>query len=611
MAQPLLTIREAAVRFGGDALFEDVSFSIFAGDRHCLVGRNGSGKSTLFSLITGDREADSGERFLQQGAVIGYLPQKMDDEAGQSVYDYVLSGLPQSERAEYALYRVDQVLEPLDIGGDAQMAALSGGQKRRAALARALIAEPDILLLDEPTNHLDIAAIDWLEGYLRQFRGGVVVISHDRAFLSQCSNRTLWIDRGTLRVNGSGYADFDAWSEQVMEEEEARLQKLGRKLAEEEHWRERGVTARRKRNVRRMGELRALREKIKRERSRFVQAGSSVQLPPLKDSESSKLVAELDSVAKAYDGNAIINGFTTRILRGDKIGIIGKNGTGKSTLLKMIVGALEPDSGHIQRGKNLRVAYFDQNREQLNPKKTLWETMCPDGGDSVMVGDKSRHVVAYLKDFLFDSKQVHSPTNVLSGGEANRLLLARILAQPSDVLVLDEPTNDLDMDTLDMLQEMIADYHGTVILVSHDRDFLDRTVSRTIACEGEGIVMEYAGGYQDYVAQSAEWRASRRQPVAPSAKPAAEPTAEKPKAKQQTKLSYKQQRAYELLPERIAELEQQIAALESEMADSGLYSRNPARFQAASAELEHAREALSAAEEEWLEVAMLAEELKS
>lgn len=613
MAQPLLTIRDAAVRFGNDTLFDNVSFSIFAGDRHCLVGRNGCGKSTLFKLIVGEREPDAGERFIQQGVSIGYLPQVMDDEPGQNVYDYVLGGLPQAEREEYAHYRVDQILEPLDISGELMMETLSGGQKRRAALARALIANPDILLLDEPTNHLDIGAIDWLENYLRSFRGGVVIISHDRTFLANSSNRTLWIDRSTLRVNGKGYADYDAWSERVMEEEEARLQKLGRKLVEEEHWRERGVTARRKRNMRRMGELKALRDKIKRERSSFIQAGGSVQLPPLKDSEASKLVAELDEVRKSYDGRVIIGGFTTRILRGEKIGILGKNGTGKSTLLKMIIGTLEPDSGAVQRGKKLRPAYFDQNREQLNPKKTLWETLCPDGGDTIYVGERSRHVVAYLKDFLFDPKQAQTPTGVLSGGEANRLLLAKILSQPSDVLVLDEPTNDLDMDTLDMLQEMIADYEGTVILVSHDRDFLDRTVSRTIACEGDGIVMEYVGGYEDYLSQSAEWRKQQQRQGHQSGKPERKETTEKTpaKPKQQTKLSYKQQRALDLLPERIATLEQEIARLENELADGSLYSKNPERFAAASQELEAAQTALVAAEEEWLEVAMLDEEMKS
>lgn len=611
MAQPLLTLRDASVRFGSDILFHDISFSVFAGDRHCLVGRNGCGKSTLFKLIVGEREADGGERFLKQGARIGYLPQKMDDREGQSVYDYVLEGLPAEERVEYQHHRIDQVLEPLDMQGDWQMANLSGGQKRRASLARALVADPDILLLDEPTNHLDIGAIDWLEGYLRGFRGGIVIISHDRAFLEHCSNRTLWIHQGSLRVNGKGYADFDDWSERVQEEEEAQLQKLGRKLVEEEHWRERGVTARRKRNMRRMGELKALREKLKRDRSRMVQAGGSVQLPPLKGSEASKLVAELEDVRKSFGDKTIIGNFTTRILRGDKIGIIGKNGAGKSTLLKLIAGELEADGGSIKRGA-LDIAYFDQNREQLNPAKSLWDTLCPDGGDTVFVGGKPRHVVAYLKDFLFDAKQAQTPVSALSGGESNRLLLARILAQPSDVLILDEPTNDLDMDTLDMLQEMIADYVGTVILVSHDRDFLDRTVGRTIACEGQGVVMEYAGGYQDYVSQSREWRAKQQAKAdKPESKPAATaPATEAAKPKAQTKLSYKQQRALDLLPARIAELEEQITRLEAELSDAALYSQQPERFVAASAELETARQSLGAAEEEWLEVAMLAEELK-
>jgi ABC transport system ATP-binding/permease protein len=616
MAQPLLTLRDVSVRFGSDTLFHHVGFSLFAGDRHCLVGRNGCGKSTLFRLMTGDREPDSGERFVKQGARIGYLPQQMDDHSGQNVYAYVLEGLPETEREDYQHYRIDQVLEPLEIQGEWVMDNLSGGQKRRAALARALVSDPDVLLLDEPTNHLDIAAIDWLEGYLRSFRGGIVLISHDRAFLEHSSNHTLWIHQGSLRVNGKGYSDFDAWSERVMEEEEAQLQKLGRKLAEEEHWRERGVTARRKRNMRRMGELKALREKLRRDRSRLIQAGGSVQLPPLKDSDASKLVAELEEVSKAYDGRTIIRPFTSRIMRGDKVGIIGRNGAGKSTLLKLIAGELEPDSGRIKRGA-LDVAYFDQNREQLDPRKSLWETLCPDGGDTVFVGGKPRHVVAYLKDFLFEAKQAQTPVSALSGGESNRLLLARILAQPSDVLILDEPTNDLDMDTLDMLQEMIADYAGTVILVSHDRDFLDRTVGRTIACEGDGLVMEYVGGYQDYVSQSRQWREKQAQqshktPAKPIASVAAEaqPAPQTGKAKAPTKLSYKQQRALDLLPSRIAELEETIGQLEQELSDAALYSRQPERFMEATHALEAARKALADAEEEWLEVAMLAEDMK-
>lgn len=610
MAQPLLTLRDAAVRYGGDTLFSDVSFSIFEGDRHCLVGRNGCGKSTLFRLMVGERELDGGERFVQQGVTLGYLPQKMDDLPGQTIYDYVSAGLTADERGEQHAYRIDQVLQPLDIAGELIMESLSGGQKRRAALARALIAKPDILLLDEPTNHLDIAAIGWLEGYLRQFRGGVILISHDRTFLEHCSNRTLWLDQGTMRTLGKGYSAFEEWSEQVNEEEEAKLQKLGRKLVEEEHWRARGVTARRKRNMRRMGELKVLREKMRREKSKAVQGGSSVQLPPLKDSDASKLVVEMHQMEKSFDGKVVIRDFTTRILRGEKIGIIGKNGTGKSTLMKLLVGDLEPDSGEIRHGLTRKTAYFDQNRAQLEPNLTLWETLAPDNNDTVHVGGGTKHVIAYLKDFLFDPKQAKTPVSALSGGEANRLLLAKILAQPSDVLVLDEPTNDLDMDTLDMLQEMLSDYPGTVILVSHDRDFLERTVSRIIACEGEGILMEYVGGYEDYLLQSAEWHKKRS--VSSVAKPvAAKPQQEAASPKTQTKLSYKQQRALDLLPDRISELEEEIVHLENLIADPVFYQKDPQKFSNATAKLASVRETLAQAEEEWLEVATLAEQLKS
>lgn len=613
MAQPLLTLRDVEVRYANDVIFSNVNFSIHEGDRFCLVGRNGSGKSTLFRVVVGEKEPDGGERFIRQGISVGYLPQKMDDEAGQSVYDYVLKGLPQNDDIIFAHYKADQVLEPLSLNGEWMMDGLSGGQKRRAALARALIAEPAILLLDEPTNHLDIAAIQWLEGFVKQFRGGVILISHDRSFLAACSNHTLWLDRGALRVNGKGYGQFEEWSEQVMEEEEARLQKLGRKLVEEEHWRERGVTARRKRNMRRMADLHSLRDKLKKERSKLGQLGASVQLPPMKSSDMAKLVAEMDGVTKQFDGKTIIKPFTTRIIRGDKIGIIGKNGAGKSTLLKMLVGVLEPDSGTLQRGKNLRIAYFDQQREQLNPKKTLWETLCPDGGDTIFVGEQPRHVVAYLKDFLFDPKQAHSPTSVLSGGEANRLLLAKILAQPSDVLVLDEPTNDLDVDTLDMLQEMLADYTGTVILVSHDRDFIDRTVLRTIACEGEGVVMEYVGGYSDYVVQSAAFHQQRREKEAKATTAENIPVKEaapRPSSQRSAKLTYKQQRALELLPEQITAMEEKWVRLSGELEDSNLFASNPKRFEDITREMEQLRADITAAEEEWLEVATLAETLK-
>ena len=612
MAQPLFTLRDAEIRFGLDILFSGIGFSIHAGDRFCLVGRNGCGKSTLFKTIVGDRELDAGERFVQQGATIGYLPQNMEGEGEQSIYEYVLEGLPKDERGEEYRYKVDQLLEPFDLDGALILNTLSGGQRRRAALARALIAEPDILLLDEPTNHLDIVAIAWLEEFIRSFKGGVIIVSHDRTFLANISNHIMWLDQGSMRTHDKGYAMYEEWSERILEEQEVQLQKLGRKLVDEEHWRRYGVTARRKRNMRRMGELQALRAQLRKERSRMVNAAGKVELPMLKSSDKSKLVAELEDVRKVYGSNVVIADFTTRIMRGEKIGVIGRNGSGKSTLVKMLIGDLEATSGTVKRGLKLKFAYFDQNRDQLDPKKTLWETLVPDGGDTVFVhGEKPRHVVAYLKDFLFEPKQAQTPTAALSGGEANRLLIAKILAQPSDVLVMDEPTNDLDVDTLDMLQEMLADYTGTVLVVSHDRDFLERTVSRIIACEGSGDVQEYAGGYQDYLVQSREYFAKRKaaQAPTPEAKPKKE-AVERP-ASAQVKLSYKQQRALEHLPVEIAKLEAQAAAMEKELADPNLYTRDSKRFQKLTADLEATRATIAKSEEEWLEVSILAESLKA
>ena len=602
MTPPLLTVRDAKVTFGGKPLFEALEFSIFENDKICLLGRNGTGKSTLMKVIIGERELDDGERFLQPGTRIGYLPQQVYIDDAETVYQHVLADYENDENKKYL---ADIVLAPFELDGTRLMSTLSGGQKRRASLARALVDEPDILLLDEPTNHLDIEGILWLEDYIKNYRGAIITVSHDRTFLTNVSQKIFLLDRGKMLVNGKGYSDYERWSEQLETEEAARLQKLKGKMDEEEHWRRYGVTARRKRNVRRMEELHSLREKLRRERGEFSKLGSSVKLPSLGPNSGSKLVAEMEEISKSFGEKRIITNFTTRILHKDRVGIVGKNGTGKTTFLKLITGQLEQDAGTIKRSNKLEISYFDQNRESLNPTKTLWETLCPHG-DQVKVGENYKHVVAYLKDFLFTPEQAKSPVGSLSGGEANRLMLARLLANPGNVLVLDEPTNDLDMDTLDMLQELLMDYEGTLILVSHDRDFIDRVVTQTIAFEGDGEVQAYAGGYSDYLVQRKE--GTRVQKKSVKAEPVAE-AKEKPQAKAATKLSYKHQRALDEFPGMMEKLQAEIASLEEQMMDASLYSKNPTKFSELNMQMNKKKMELVALEEAWMEAEIAKEAL--
>ncbi len=595
---PLIALKDAALGFGGRPLFDGLDLTLAAGERAALVGRNGSGKSTLLKVLAGLVELDRGERTLQAGARIGYLPQAPELPAPQRVADFVAGGLIDPEDpAGRAL--CDAVLDRMQLSGAAALGTLSGGEGRRAALARALVAEPDLLLLDEPTNHLDLPTIQWLEGELARFRGALLVISHDRTFLAKVSNRTLWLDRGRAHRLERGFAHFDAWAEELRAAEARALERLGKAIEREEHWLQRGVTARRKRNMGRLARLKELR--ASRAEMLKNQAGQ-VEMAAAAAGRSGKLVIEAEGLAKAYrqpDGTErpIVAGFTTRILRGDRIGIVGRNGAGKTTLVKLLLGREAPDSGGLRHGTNLEVAVFDQRREALDPEKTLWETLVPGGGDALMVGGRQRHVVAYLRDFLFDEKQVKQPVKALSGGEANRLLLARILAKPANLLVLDEPTNDLDMDTLDLLEEVLDDYDGTLILVSHDRDFLDRLCTSVILMDGAGGAREYPGGYSDAVRQAGGLPDGRLATAASAKAPAAKPRGAGP-----GKLGYREQRELDLLPGRIAELEVEIGRLEKTLADPELYARDPARFQQATDALTAASRSLSEAEERWLEL---------
>ncbi len=600
---PLLSLRGAAIGFGGEPLFSDVDLHLGRGERACLIGRNGCGKSTLMKLIVGALDLDAGERYAEPGLRIAYLAQEPTFPEGQTVADFVADG-------KHPDHLVEAILSRLDLDGARRLDSLSGGERRRAALAQVFTDPPDLLLLDEPTNHLDIATIQWLETTLAAYPGSALIISHDRAFLARVTNRIFWLDRGVMRTSNQGFATFDEWSEAVIEAEANEAARLDSKLADEKRWLLRGITARRKRN---QGRLRRL-EDMRAARATLLQDTGRIRAK-IDDGEiRSRLVVEAKHIGKGYDTDIgrreLVSDFSTRILRGDRIGIIGPNGAGKTTLLSMLIGSLEPDHGSVRIGKALRISYFDQHRAVLKRDATLKSTLCESGGDTVVVMDRQRNVRAYLKDWLFDPKQAESPVSSLSGGERNRLLLAKMLTLPSDLLVLDEPTNDLDMETLDLLQDLLADFAGTLIVVSHDRDFLDRCVTSTIVLEGDGVVREYAGGYADYLLQR---KASPKKPRMTAddkgAPKQAAPASERPR--QRTQLSYKDQRELDGLPEKMAALEREMAALEAELADPALYGRDPARFDAAARRLDAARDELAASEERWLELEAEREALES
>ncbi len=586
---PLLALRDGFITFGGQPLFTGVTLQVGRGDKCCLVGRNGSGKSTLLRVLAGEIALDSGEHFVQPAIRLAYLAQAPVIDA-PTLGDWVAGGLPEADRDQR--YRVDSMLDALKVDGSRSPQHLSGGEGRRAALARALVSAPDALLLDEPTNHLDLPTILWLEEQLAAFKGALVVISHDRSFLTRISRQTLWLDRGIVRRNEEGFGRFEAWQEEVYAGLEAEQSRMDKRLEAETHWLHRGVTARRKRN---MGRLRAL-IALRKQRAEQIKVQGSVKLAVDAGDASGKLVIEAKTIGKAFDGREVVKDFSTRITRGDRVGLIGPNGAGKTTLLRLLTGDLAPDSGSVRLGTNLLPAVFDQHRTQLDPEATVWETLTDGSGDTVNVRGVPRHVIGYLRDFLFEDRQAHSPVKALSGGERNRLLLAKLLAKPSNLLILDEPTNDLDMDTLDLLEEMLADYDGTLLMVSHDRDFLDRLVTSVIAVEGDGRIDEYVGGCSDYLRQ--------RPPPAETAA-AARPAAAKPdRPRPVVKLSYKDQRELDELPVRLDQLHQDIARIEAALADPALYSRDAAGFAGLSQQLEDNRSALAAAEERWLELEM-------
>lgn len=507
MTSPLLlTIQNAHITFGGKPLFEDISFNIHQGDKICLIGKNGTGKTTTMNILSGHHELDGGKRWQLQGSRIGYLEQEVDIKKNCSVFDYIFSGLPAEQQIEDNHYLVEKFAFPLQVNPQNKMSDLSGGQLRRASLAKALINDPDILLLDEPTNHMDFEAVEWLEDYLRHSQHAIVCISHDRTFLRNISNKVFWLDRGNIRICPKGYEYFESWSEALLDQERRELENRERILAYESEWANRGISARRKRNVKRLEDFKREREKLKSDQRLFRQTMQKLELEPISVEMSSKVVAEFVKVSKEFNSEAgkkiILDKFNLRILRGDRIGILGRNGSGKTTLLKMLIGELTPDTGKIKLSRNIEISYFDQKRSNLKPNESLWRNLCPNG-DHIQVMGKSKHICGYLKDFLFDPKSAYDVVSTLSGGQKNRLMLAKVLANPGNCLILDEPTNDLDMDTLDMLESILSDYTGTLFIVSHDRDFLDQTVNKIIAFEGDGEVECYVGGYSDYAAAKA------------------------------------------------------------------------------------------------------------
>jgi ATP-binding cassette subfamily F protein uup len=591
---PLLLLTDIRVTLGSVPLLDGAGLSVSAGDRLCLVGRNGSGKSTLLKIASGEVAFDGGTRFLQPGTTMRYLPQEPDLSAFANTLDYVEAGLGPNDDE----YRARYLLEQLGLTGAEKPANLSGGEARRAALARTLAPDPDLLLLDEPTNHLDLPAIEWLESELASLKAGIVLISHDRRLLEKLSRRITWIDRGQTKELDRGFAHFEAWRDEVLEQEEQDFHKLGRKIAREEDWLRYGVTARRKRNVKRVAGLASLRA-AKREHQ-F--QGEAAKMGAQDAATSGKLVVVAEEVSKSFGPRPIVKDLSLRLLRGDRLGIVGPNGAGKSTLLNLFLGGLAPDAGSVKLGTNLNIVTLDQQRATLDPKVSLANTLTGGKSDMVQVGEQSRHVIGYMKEFLFKPEQARTPVGTLSGGERGRLLLAVALAKPSNFLVLDEPTNDLDLETLDLLQEMIGEYPGTVLVVSHDRDFLDRVATSTLVAEGAGAWVEYAGGYSDMLVQRGTAPVASTKVKTASRTTALAPTAQGAKA---PGLTFKQQHELKTLAAEIEKLKQQLPKLEAAVAVQDLYTKDPKRFAAATAALAVAQAALSKAEDRWLELELI------
>ncbi|MFT6331946.1 MAG: ATP-binding cassette subfamily F protein uup [Lentimonas sp.] len=596
MSSPILSIRNATISFAKKVLFENLDLNLFPRNRICLIGKNGVGKTTLMKAICGDADFDIGERWIQSGCTVGYLSQSEKITKGLTAREYLMKSFDGDEQKSYL---ADIVCHNLQIDQDAFLEDLSGGQVRRVHLANALILEPDILLLDEPTNHLDLTIIQWLENYLRGYSGSLLVISHDRRFLANISNKVYWLRNGVIKVNNAGYGKFEEWSNLILDQEEREVKNLEKKVALESSWLQTGVTARRKRNVGRLHYLKELRQKLKDKRKLVLGAKSSIKIndSDLKE-DSPHLISTFTNVSKSFGDKTIIDKFSIKILRGEKIGIIGKNGSGKSTLIKMLLGELKPDSGKIKPAKDLAISYFDQQRIGIKPNLTIQNILCPSGGDYInLANGKVRHICGYLKDFLFDPKDAKTRASTLSGGQQNRLLLAKTLANAGNFLILDEPTNDLDMDSLDMLQNFLSEYEGNLMIVSHDRDFLDNTVSSILAFEDDGSITHHLGGFSDYE----EFKNKQKEPkIKEVKKDKKEVVAEiKPKEKSQ-KLSYKFVFELKKLPEKIEKMEKEISILSLELSDTE--ERSSANLSFITMKIADLQKKLDEAESRWIEL---------
>jgi len=594
---PIFYIKAGNLSFADKIVLSGLELYIYPGDKICLVGRNGSGKSSLMKVIAGEYELDTGELFKDPVINIGYLKQDITFKTNDNIYEFVLEGIAKPEENRHL---ADIVLDKLQINGNLELKNCSGGQIRRAFLAKSLVCQPDILLLDEPTNHLDITAIEWLEEYVKSYNGAIICISHDRTFQENVTNKVWWIDRAELRKSNKGFKHYDEWRDEIISEEEAVLRKMTRKLEVEKGWLNTGVTARRKRNQKRLANLHKLRDSLRVHQSTLANAKAKLRIELAEESKKTQFIIEADNVSFNYEDKNIFNNFCFKVKKGEKIGVIGPNGSGKSTLIKILTKELIPLEGKIKHGSNLEITYFDQHRTELNKEHSIKLTLCPTGGDQVFLKNRTMHVAAYLKNFMFDPRVINDKVATLSGGEGNRLLLAKALISPGNFLILDEPTNDLDMDSLEMLLEVLAEYDGTLMIVSHDRDFLERLVTRTLVFTGDGIVDLY-GGYEDYL-KFYKKDATSKIAIRDKEKNKTNVINAEEISKKQTKLSYKYQRLLEVLPKEIEEIESNIAILENKLMQGDLYSKDPEAFHKYSKNLEENKKLLDEKIFQWLEV---------